>query len=288
MIDLHMHTTCSDGTETVEELIDNVLKMGIDYFAITDHDTALACRKVFDSENLKSKIKENNATFVPGVEFTCVYNTRKVHILAYDIDPFSKEVLELEQKLKNLLKEKDDDRKVLLEKDGYKLSAESLAFLNERINIRTPDMANCLVNDGYFDTLDNACSYLKSLKYARQYLYDAVEVIEKMSKSGAKVVWAHPFYGVGQKPLTIEQVEEFAKVFKDLGMVGLECYYSLYNKEQIDMLRNLAKNMGLYITCGSDYHGKNKTVKLANRSIDGSYVDENEIKIIKIFKNTVN
>lgn len=288
MIDLHMHTTCSDGTDTVEKLIDNVIAAGITYFAITDHDTAKGCRKVLDSEELKQKISAANISFVCGIEFSCIYKGRKMHILAYDIDPHSKEILELEAKFKNLLKEKDLYRAEAIKEQGFVLSDESMEFLNSRINVRTPDIANCLVKEGYFDDLEVACAYLKTIKYPREYLLDVVDVLKTMSKVSAKLVWAHSIYGLKQKKIPFEQVEEFVSELKPYGLMGLECYYSLYNKEEIDNLRNIAKKFDLFITCGSDYHGKNKKVQLTERSADGTVVDENEINIIKTFSKTVN
>lgn len=288
MIDLHMHSNYSDGTDSVEKLIDNVIDSKITYFSLTDHDTAKGCRKILNSNELMQKIGYNGLNFVPGIEFSCTYNGRKVHILAYDINPFSDEIYYFEEKLKNLMKEKDIYRFKSIEDDGYVLSDESREFLNSRINIRTPDAANCLVNDGCFDNFEDTIAYLKNIKYPRQYLLDAVEVIDKVSKTGAKLVWAHSIYGMKQSHLSFEAIEEFIKEFKKHGLSGLECYYSLYEKQEIDKLRDLAKKYDLFITCGSDYHGKNKSVKLLQCSADGSFVNEDEIDIVKSFKNVIN
>ena len=130
--------------------------------------------------------------------------------------------------------------------------------------------------------------FLKTIKYPKDYLFDAIEVISEMSKAGAKVVWAHSLYGEKQKHITFEQVEEFVAVFKKFGLSGLECYYSLYNKDEIDGLLKIAKKHKLFVTCGSDYHGKNKKIKLLERSADGTDVPNAEIKIVKTFKNVVN
>ena len=287
MIDLHMHTTCSDGTDSVEKLIDNVISEGVTFFSITDHDTAKACRKILKNEELKQKIKDSNITFVPGIEFSCIYKGRKVHILAYDIDPDSEEVRDFEKKLKLLMKEKDIHRFKAIEDAGFKFSEKSMEFLNSRINIRTPDVANCLKNDGFFEDIEDAHVFLKSIKYPRDYLFDAIEVISAMSKLGAKVVWAHSIYGVKQRHIPFEQVEDFVCDFKKFGLSGLECYYSLYNSEEISELVKIAEKYGLYVTCGSDYHGKNKKIQLLERSVDGTNVPESEIKIVKTFKNVI-
>ena len=287
MIDLHMHTTYSDGTDTLEKLIDNVIEAGINFFAITDHDTAKACRKVLRTEELKQKIINAGIKFVCGIEYSCIYKGRKVHILAYDIDPNHESVKRLEQKLKDLFKEKDYHRSLAIEKDGYKFSEESKEFLKSRVNIRTPDVARCLFNDGYFDDFEDACQYVKKIKYPKEYLFDAVEVIEEMTKIGAKAVWAHAFYGLNQSHITGEKVDEFITELKPYGLCGLECYYSLYNKEEIDELLKLAKKHNLYITCGSDYHGKNKKIQLLERSVDGTETNEEDIDIINTFNNII-
>lgn len=287
MIDLHMHTTYSDGTDTLEKLIDNVIDAGIDFFAITDHDTAKACRKVLRTEELKQKIINAGVKFVCGIEFSCIYKGRKIHLLAYDIDPNHESVRMLERKLKDLFNEKDYHRSIAIENDGYKFSETSKEFLKSRINIRTPDVARCLFNDGYFNDFEEAIRYVKAIKYPKEYLFDAVEVVEEMTKIGAKVVWAHAFYGLNQSHITAEKVEEFVADLKPYGLSGIECYYSLYNEEEINQLLKIAKKHQLYITCGSDYHGKNKKIKLLERSVDGIYVDESEIDIINTFNNVI-
>jgi len=287
MIDLHMHSTFSDGKDDIEKLINNVKGSGIDFFALTDHDTALGCRTILQSEALKKKIKDLGLEFVVGAEFTCIYNdTYEIHILAYDFDPFAPEVAALEQEMSDILKEKDVHRFNYLEKKGYALSEDSMKFLKSRLNIRKLDLANCLVNDGYFSDVEEAIqSCLEHVEYPRIYRLDAVKVVETMSKIGAKMVWAHSLHGLHEDPITFEEVDQIVSELKPRGLAGLECFYSLYNKEEIYKLVDIAKKHDLFITCGSDYHGKNKTVALAEMSSDGTPVDESLIKVRSVFKN---
>ena len=115
-IDLHMHTTHSDGTDDVNTIIDKVHDAKIDVFSITDHDTAHSAREIFESESLKQKIKNYNLKYIVGTEFSCVFENKvKMHILAYDFDPFAPEVRFLEGELAKLLKEKDDARMKYIE-----------------------------------------------------------------------------------------------------------------------------------------------------------------------------
>lgn len=288
MFDLHIHSTFSDGKDDLNTLIKNVKNAGIDYFALTDHDTALGCRTILNSEELKQKIKDNGLTFVVGAEFTCLFEGQKMHILAYDFDPFAPEVLELEQQMSDLLKLKDVERFKFLEDAGYVFSDKSKEFLKSRVNIRKLDIANCLVDDGYFDEVEVAIQEcLQKIKYPRKYRLDGREVLEKMSRIGAKLVWAHSLHGLKEKAITHEDVDRFVGLMKPLGLAGLECFYSLYDAIEIAGLVEIANKHGLFITCGSDYHGKNKAVQLAEMSSDGSPVDESMIKVKDIFKNTI-
>lgn len=288
MFDLHIHSTFSDGKDDIDTLIKNVNNAGIDYFALTDHDTALGCRTILNSEELKQKIRDNGLTFVVGAEFTCLFEGQKMHILAYDFDPFAPEVLDLEQQMSDLLKLKDVERFKFLEDAGYVFSDKSKEFLKSRVNIRKLDIANCLVDDGYFDEVEVAIQEcLQKIKYPRKYRLDGKEVLEKMNKIGAKLVWAHSLHGLKEKAITHEDVDRFVAMMKPLGLAGLECFYSLYDVNEIAGLVEIANKHGLFITCGSDYHGKNKAVQLAEMSSDGSPVDESMIKVKDIFKNTI-
>lgn len=288
MIDLHMHSSCSDGNDNVEELLKNVHKAGVKYFSITDHDTAESGRLIFADKNLQDFIHKNELVYTTGIELSCKYKGHKMHILAYDFDPNAPEVFELEQKYKELLKQKAEEKIELLNNAGYVFSEKSLEYLKTRINIRTLDLANCLVDDGYFDDLQKSANYVsKGLKTSVPSRLEAEFVLPLMKNIGAKLVWAHPIYGVGDKPESFEDIFWLAEELKQFGLVGLECFYSLYDKDQIDELLKIAKSLDLIVTTGSDYHGKNKSVRLAERTADGSEVEESKIKLDKIFVNNV-
>ena len=288
-IDLHMHTTYSDGTDDVSAIIDKVHEAGIDVFSITDHDTAHSAREIFSSDKLKKKIKNFNLKYIVGTEFSCVFENKvKMHILAYDFDPFAPEVRFLEEELARLLKEKDDARMKYIYDAGYKFSEKSLEFLRTRENVRKLDLANCLVNDGYFKSLDDAIqNFLEYFKKPKIYRLDAKLVVETLSKIGAKMVWAHPIHGINEKPITFEEVERVARSLKPYGLIGLECNYCLYNRVEIEKLRQIAKELGLYTSVGSDYHGKNKHVALLETSADGTPVDFDNIILNGKFNNII-
>ena len=288
MFDLHMHSTYSDGKDDLKTLIENVSQAGIKFFSITDHDIAEAGRVILGSQEYQNKIKELGLKYVTGVEFTCKYKGYEMHILAYDFDPNHQVVHELEAEMKSLLKQKDVYRFRAINDAGYFLSEKSKAFLESRENIRKLDLANVLVDDGYFENKESAIkTFLNKIKYPMVYKLDAEKVIKKMSSIGAKVVWAHSIFGIGDPVLPFDELEALAIEFKTFGLVGLEAFYSLYNKEQIQKLLEIAEKLGLFVTAGSDYHGKNKNVGLGEFSSDGTLCDESKIKVDRIFKNVV-
>lgn len=286
--DLHLHTNFSDGKDDLDALIKNVGKTKAEAFSITDHDTAESGRQILSSKDLQELIASLGLTYTTGVEFTCTYKGHKMHILAYDFDPFAPEVIDLEKEFKELLTQKAVQKIAKLDEMGYPLSEASLKDLSTKINVRTLDLATCLINDGYFNDISAAAKFVaREVKVPMKARLDADYVISKLSNIGAKMVWAHSLYGVGDKPRTHEEVRELATDLKSFGLKGLECYYSLYDEDEIKKLVKIAKDLGLFITSGSDYHGANKSVKITEFSRDGYKVIESDIVGKELFQNHV-
>ena len=279
MIYLHIHSNYSDGSDNLSELIDNLHKAGVKTFALTDHDTAEGCRQILSSESLKQKLIDYKMNFIVGAEWTCIYGNQKMHILAYGFDPFDEKVINLEKKMRSMLDEKDKFRTIALKNNGISLSEKSKKYLKSKENVRSMDFANCLVWDGYFDDVQDAFkNCLTKIKYPFECRFDTIELIEEMNKIDAKVVWAHSIYDDKGKVTSFEDVERISKELKLFGLYGLECFYSLYKKDEIQKLVEIAKRNNLLYTSGSDYHGQNKVVKIGQFSSDGTGVFE-EIKI---------
>ena len=284
MLDLHMHSVYSDGKDDLDALIDNLKEAGVDYFSLTDHDTAEGCRQFLGDERLKNKLAENNMTFITGVEFTGIFEGRNVHILAYDFDIDSLAIKEAEQMEAAMVNKVNNYRWQCVKEAGLSLTEESVAKLKAKKNIRKMDFAALLVENGHYPDAQTAAREFFTSTYPFADRVEASEIIEMLSKAGAKMVWAHSIGGVGEKPLEYDRIRELATKMKELGLVGLECYYSTYTKEQIDELLKIADELGLYVSCGSDYHGKNKPVKLTQFSCDGTPVDLSKITITKLFR----
>ncbi len=248
-IDLHVHTTASDGTCTPEEVVRLALDEGLAAIAVTDHDTA-------DGYAQASAAAAGTALeVVPGIEISTRY-FGSVHILGYFIDPQSDE---LRPVLDWVVRDRDErNRKMaaLMAADGLPVSYEQM---HERFGavVGRPHFARVLCELGLADSIQDAFDrYVeKGRKYyiGRQFL-PIERSVEIIRLAGGVPVLAHPF----QYRLEEAQLRELIEHCMDYGLRGMECRYSGYSEEQSAYLLTLAKEYGLLPTGGSDFHGANK------------------------------
>ena len=261
MIDLHQHSTFSDGTDNVEQLIKNNISAGIKYMSITDHDNFNSAKYINDV--LKNDIKIN---YIPGIEFSADYENDSTHILAYNFNLDDAAVNHLVDEGTRLRKARVYERIDILKKDfNILLTPQMLEQVNNASHPGRPMIANFLIELGYGDTVNEVIQKYMYHKLPQNKL-DAVYTIQKLNNSSAISVWAHPLGGVGEKRIEKSTFEKRLKEFTSAGLKGLECYYSLYSKTEQEYLVNLAKKYNLLISAGSDYHGTNKTVKIGELS----------------------
>lgn len=252
--DLHIHSNCSDGSDSVKELAGKIKQAGIDVFSLTDHDTVEGCREM---EKLLPQ------GFIPGVELTCLCGEIKCHILGYGIDIENPELTALIEKGKQLRRQKLETRiKYLREKWNIELTPDELDWLYSRKSVVKTHLANILVNRGLADNnIDAMKKYLDGCKTGNTR-FDGQEAINTIKQAGGIAVWAHPMGGEGERHLSKEEFLPRLEAMKSYGIQGLECFYSRYNKEEIEFLVNCAQTNNLVITSGSDYHGTNKNIPL--------------------------
>ena len=271
--DLHLHSNNSDGSDTPQMLLQKIKEKGIEIFALTDHDTVAGISEI------KNIIKDD-IKFIPGIELTCKAENIKCHILGYNIDEKNLTLLDLIEKGKILRKQKLETRiKYLKEKWNIGLNKEELDWLYSRKSVVKTHIANILVERGLSDNnIDAMKKYLDGCKTGNTR-FDGEEAINTIKIAGGIPVWAHPLGGEGEDHLKKEEFIPRLKAMIGFGIQGLECYYSRYTNEEIEFLKNCANNNGLFITGGSDYHGKNKTVILGQLNINNTPVDSKEITL---------
>lgn len=280
LIDLHVHTTASDGTTTPEQAVQMAADRGLRAIAITDHDTA---------SGVPSAVRQGKrlgVEVVPGIEISADYKGAEVHILGYFIDPDSPA---LEPVLQWVIADRDTRNERIVKRlagDGYPVSMRRLRAENPDAVIGRPHIAEQLVKLGQAGSVREA--FDRYLAEGRPYfiprsylpLAAAVDVI---IKAGGKAVAAHPLqYGFNGREL-----EAFIKAAAGFGAVGLETYYSGYSQEECAVLAALAEKYSLVRTGGSDYHGTRKPhIQLG--SGDGSLrVGYELLRKLEIYAKTV-
>ena len=282
-IDLHIHSTASDGTDSPEEIVEKIAQhSGIRIFALTDHDTIAGIEKV-------SPILSDTILFINGVEFSCKIAARtKCHILAYSFDASNKAFQQILRKGNELRKVQLDIRLEYLSKKYNIIFSESdkVAICQSTI-VGKPHVVN-FVSDNF--GLDKEKIY-KDLR--RCYVGDARQdpsvVIRAVKESGGIAVWAHPLGGEWEPLLSSDEFKSRLSELCRLGIQGLECFYSRYTNEQEHFLAQSARENNLLISGGSDYHGTNKTIALGELGRESPDIKLRQLTILKkIFEHHEN
>ena len=252
LIDLHVHSNCSDGTLSPEEVVHYAKSKGLSAIALTDHDT------VTGIDLALQKGLEIGITVVPGIEFSADYMGKEVHILGYYIDYKQQELLE---KLDALVESRKKRNLLILDK----LAALNMPLTFEDLGegchpgtvLTRAHFAAALLRKGYVATRDEAfAKYIGAGKpaYVPREHFTAVECIQMIHKAGGLAALAHPkLYGFSNSEIT-----QILKDLKSKGLDGVECVYSTHSKDEIAHLLQVCSNLKLLPTGGSDFHGDNK------------------------------
>lgn len=269
MIDLHMHTTCSDGTDTIEELLKKAEKMNLEYIAITDHDN---CNGY---ERLKEiKLEEVfHGKLIPGIEIKCSYLKRNIEILGYKVNT---------EKMNELMKEfyKDKSRESLqrkyLDMLYKKCLKMGLTLTPKEEIIWNPknDWASLTIYNDFKKYEENQSKVPEDMwenftTFTKKYCANPnhvlfidksedypslAEAISMVKQAGGLVFLPHLFIYKWA-----ENKEEFINgIVDNYPIDGIECYYNCFTEEQTNYLIELCNKKGLYKSGGSDYHGLNK------------------------------
>lgn len=250
-IDLHTHSTCSDGTLTPVELAHLAYEEGLCAVALTDHDTKKgASQFVKECEKL-------GIMGIEGVELSAEYK-KELHIVSLFAsgEEFDSTVL----RLQNGRGDRNLKMLELLRNEGFDITVDDIAAMNKEVTPKSfgrPHMARALVQKGYVKDFQEAFDkYLAQGKrcYLDRFRLSPKECIELIKHSGGIAVWAHPVYTVENEDELLNTVIQL----KEYGLDAIECRYSRYTQEQTDMCMRVAKKAGVLMSGGSDFHGEHK------------------------------
>lgn len=258
-IDLHMHTTVSDGSDAPEEIIGKIGDAGIGLFAVTDHDAVKGCRRVLDA------LRDSDADFICGAEFSCKDEKGKYHILGYSYVPDSPAILGLVDKGHALRMKKVTARLDYIKNEfGFEFPQEEIDALLAMDNPGKPHIGNLMVKYGYAKTKEEAIrGYINGIHFKSSYVRPE-EAIEGILAAGGIPVLAHPFFGSGDQLIIGEEMDARLRRLMEYGLQGVETFYSGFSPKLIGQMLEFADKYALYVTAGSDYHGSNKLVRLGD------------------------
>ncbi len=276
IVDLHIHTNASDGSDSPALLLEKLKNAGITVFSVTDHDT-------IDGALAVEKLATPEFRFLRGIEFSCQSPGGKCHILGYGFDAGHPAFLAALEEGKLLRQEKLETRiQYLCSVLGIRLTEEENRWLRSLESPGKPHFARIVVAHGLADTIDTAIQkYINPCKVRRDRI-EAETAVKAVAAAGGIPVWAHPLGGEGEKRLTGEQFRGQLDTLLSYGIRGLECHYSRYDAAQRAFLSGQARLHGLLISGGSDYHGTNKrNLDLGQLSADGTCVSAEALTILE-------
>ena len=253
-VDLHIHTNCSDGEFSVDDTLKLAKEKGIKYIGIVDHDTIKQFEELSKSQVAKDMLEHGYRIFA-GIEFSAKIDEKKLHLIGYGINYHRQEIKDIIKKNQELRKQKLEDRIEDLKKANVNFTDKQLSYLRSIKNVGKPHIAKCMVENGVDESVEIVIKkYLNNGD--KLYRVEAKDIIDAVHATGGFVVIAHPYQIATENKISNEYAERIWKKLVDLGVNGMECYYSKYTIDEIKSLLNFATQNNLLITMGSDFHGE--------------------------------
>jgi predicted metal-dependent phosphoesterase TrpH len=250
-IDLHLHSTASDGGDDPADLIESAAAMGLTTVALTDHDNLdgiTEARRVASAHGIE---------FIPGSELSVEWPHGSMHLLVYFLEPGPGPLQDRLSMLQQGRKDRNHKVVATLNDLGVDITYEEISDEALGKGIGRPHIAAVMMRKGFVDTIQEAFDrYLATGRpaYMERVRLGYTEAIELARASGAVPVVAHP-HTIG---VAADDYGSAFETLADAGVMGIECYYSEYDGETREHLASLAAKLDLVATGGSDYHGRFK------------------------------
>lgn len=250
-VDLHLHTTASDGTMFPAELVKYAVEKGLSGIAITDHDTVDGIAEALEEAS------NHDIEVIPGIEISVEHKV-EIHILGYFTKNNYTNIIKVLRVMQEAREERNKKIIKKLNEFGFDIHYEEVKNEAKGNIIGRPHIARVLKNKGYVSSMKDAFNkYLGrngKAYFLRESKLSPEKAIQEILKSGGVPVIAHPILlGFGRKEL-----EKLIVEFKQFGLKGIEVFYTENTTEQTSMLKIIAEKYELIKTGGSDFHGDNK------------------------------
>lgn len=250
-IDLHVHTTASDGTDSPAQVVTLAKETGLAAIAVTDHDSVSG---VSEAQKTGAAL---GVEVIPGIEISTDYRGDEIHVVGLFIDPASTALRPVLDWAVNERAARNEKMVAALAADGFQISMEALRAANPGSVLGRPHMAEMLMKKGYVSSVREA--FEKYLGEGRPYyrsreLMAMERAISIVLAAGGVPVLAHPLqYGYDEA-----EREALISAAREAGCRALEAYYSEHSPAQQALMLETAARHGLAVSGGSDYHGARK------------------------------
>lgn len=253
MVDLHVHSTRSDGTLSPTQLVDYAKGKGLSAFALTDHDTVDG----LDEAISYAASLPDGPRVIPGIEFSTEYEGRDIHMVGLFIDYHNSDFEKYLQTFIDSRTLRNQKMCALLQEAGMIITYEKLLEEFPNSVITRAHYGKYMLKHGYVKSIAEAfdryvgdnCPY-----YVPREKVTPMQAIELILKAGGVPILAHPIlYHMSE-----QRLDALTAQLKAVGLKGIEAIYSTYNSREERQIRELAKKHSLLISGGSDFHGSNK------------------------------
>ncbi|MFL6162774.1 MAG: PHP domain-containing protein [Jatrophihabitantaceae bacterium] len=274
VIDLHCHSTASDGTDRPCELVHNAVAAGLTTMAITDHDTTGGWAEAADT------VRQLDAEFalIRGAEFSCVYQRPgderiSLHLLGYLFDPLATGLRDERLRLRENRLGRGEAIVNNLIQAGYPIEWQRVTAIADGGAVGRPHIGQALVEAGVVSSVHEAFAELLSADspyYVPKADSEVLSMISLIRAAGGVPVIAHPWARRRERILDEQALRELVEA----GLAGIEVDHVDHGPEDRRQLRALAEELKVFTTGSSDYHGTHKAVRLAAETTDRQCLQE--------------
>jgi predicted metal-dependent phosphoesterase TrpH len=244
-VDLHIHSSASDGRLSPEEVVRESVKLGLKVIALTDHDTVAGVSAALSAAQAFPEL-----TVIPGVELSTDEPQGEVHVLGYFIDYTDGELVARLDRMRSSRRERAQAMIARLGELGVSIEWARVQEIAGAGSVGRPHLAQAMLEKGYIGSLKEAFNnYIgrDGPAYVGRQKLTPTAAVELVLRFNGLPVLAHP--------LTAHEPEAVVSRLKAAGLVGIEAYYNGYSAAEVARLLGLADRYNLMVTGGSDYHG---------------------------------
>ncbi len=263
-LDLHIHTSASDGAWTPERVVEGASRGGLDVIAIADHDTTAAVRSAQASGG------NHSIQVIPAIEVSSTMEGREVHVLGYFIDVEAPALVAYTERAAHVRDARMKEMIHRLGKDGVDVSFTEVeaAAGPDRVNIGRPHLARVLVEHGHASSVADAFNSLigdRHPAFVATGLLDPMEAVALILQAGGIPMWAHP---------PGDLLDSLLPRMLKAGLRGLEVYRPRHSRTDVLRLEGICRSSGLLMSGGSDWHSPEYGVSLGDFHVTADEVEK--------------